>query len=365
MSATGIARRDPAALQVRRDVLRLIDAAWTTQAIATAVRLGLMDRMAAQPADAEQLGRDCACDLPSMGRLLHALACLGLLSQGADGRFALTESGQWLRTDRAEADTLADWALLSGERLWGQWSQLEACLRSGRSARSLTTGSDDFGYLNRDGTMAQRFNRAMANLSGVVADALLHQGLLAGLAWFVDVGGGSGELAARLCGGQPGLRATVQDMPHAQAAALQRFSDDGLQARCDFVAADMFSEVPPSADAYLFKSVLHDWADGHCATILRVCRRCMAADSRLLLVERLMPEGPADSPHARAVARADLQMMVSTGGRERTAAQYERLLAQAGLCLVDVAALRDTDFSCLVAIPAVAGGATQRPGVQP
>jgi hypothetical protein len=59
----------------------------------------------------------------------------------------------------------------------------------------------------------------------------------------------------------------------------------------------------------------------------------MAADGRVLIVERLIPGDPAG---ALPVLLSDLTMLVITGGQERTNAGYGRLLAAAGLGLATV-----------------------------
>ena len=95
------------------------------------------------------------------------------------------------------------------------------------------------------------------------------------------------------------------------------------------MAGDFFPAVPDGADAYLMANVLHDWDDRRAVRILRNCRQAMA-DGRVLIIERLLPDDPA---RAVPVLLSDLNMLVLTGGQERTNAEYGQLLAQAGLNL--------------------------------
>jgi len=82
---------------------------------------------------------------------------------------------------------------------------------------------------------------------------------------------------------------------------------------------------------YLLKSVLHDWDDERAAKILDTVRSAMGPHSRLLVVERELPEaGPA--PFEAIVS--DLIMLTMAPGQERTAAEYRALLDRAGLRLV-------------------------------
>ncbi len=68
----------------------------------------------------------------------------------------------------------------------------------------------------------------------------------------------------------------------------------------------------------------------HAMRIKSCCRRYMPATAKLLVIERRLPEraAPGVSPDAFLV---DLEMLVMTsGGRERTEAQFRSLFAAAG-----------------------------------
>ena len=88
------------------------------------------------------------------------------------------------------------------------------------------------------------------------------------------------------------------------------------------------------------KSILHDWDDEHCAAILQQCVRAMSSEpeqrARLLVIERIRPERFAATARDQAIARSDLNMLVSLGGRERTEREYRALLDAAGLRLVRI-----------------------------
>jgi hypothetical protein len=120
-------------------------------------------------------------------------------------------------------------------------------------------------------------------------------------------------------------------MEHAIAAARTRFAARGLAARCDFETGDFFASVPAGLDVYMLKSVIHDWNDERGRTILASCRRAMLPSSRLLLIERVVPERMEPTREHRALARSDLHMRVALGAHERTAAGFVKLLRSAGL----------------------------------
>ncbi len=82
--------------------------------------------------------------------------------------------------------------------------------------------------------------------------------------------------------------------------------------------------------------MIHDWGDERSTTILRNCHRAMARDGRLLLVERVVPERIDQSEGTQGMLLGDLNMLLVTGGRERTAAEYQALLARACFTLARI-----------------------------
>jgi SAM-dependent methyltransferase len=145
-----------------------------------------------------------------------------------------------------------------------------------------------------------------------------------------DIGGGSGTLLAAILQAHPHMHGILLDLPHGVAGAADVFRAAGAADRCEIVAGDFFQEVPDGADAYILANVLHDWADAESVRILQACRRAMAKDGRVLIIERLIPANPAD---AVPVLLSDLNMLVLTGGQERTNSEYGQLLADAGFRL--------------------------------
>jgi hypothetical protein len=122
-------------------------------------------------------------------------------------------------------------------------------------------------------------------------------------------------------------------LPHAIEPAAAQIARLGLSSRCELVSGSFFDNLPAGADVYLLKSVLHDWDDAHCVRILQRCRQAMLErpGARLFVIERLAPEHFAATPRDRAIARSDLNMLVSLGGRERSEREYRALLAEAAL----------------------------------
>lgn len=75
------------------------------------------------------------------------------------------------------------------------------------------------------------------------------------------------------------------------------------------------------------KAILHDWNDERCSIILRNARRALLRGSRLIVLDRVLPDRMSDCERDRALARSDLTMLVGVGGRERTEREMWKLLA--------------------------------------
>lgn len=311
----------------------LIDANWTTQAIAVAVLLRLPDMLGGAPRSALALARQAACHPQSLLRLLRALTSIGILAQDDAGDFSLTDMGLLLRPDAP--DSLAAWAELCGTTAWAAWGRLRECVRSGESARKQLGGDDGFKHLEQDAEAARLFNRAMTELSRSVAVAVVRDVRFSGAERVVDVGGGLGTLLSAVLAAYPRMRGVLFDMAHAIGPARVHLAEAGVAMRCEWVVGSFFDTVPAGADVYLLKSVLHDWPDEDCATILARCAQAMASHARLLIVERVVPGklSVSVSVQDQGIARMDLNMLIRQGGQERTLEQYRALVAGAGLRL--------------------------------
>lgn len=333
-------------------LMALIDGFMASQVVQVAAELGIADLLTDGPKTAEALASQTATHEPSLHRLLRALASLGLVEQVDPTGFALTAVGAQLRT--AAPGSLRNRArLFCGERLWRLWGELLRSVRTGETQMQHLYGVGSFQYLAAHPQQAGIFNEAMAEATRQVTRAVVTVCDFSRFHTLVDVGGGNGTLIAAILVASPTLRGILFDLPGGNADGSRQLEATGVAARCEVIAGDFFKSVPPGSDAYILKSIIHDWDDERSIAILTNCRKAMPVSGRLLLVERVMPSRVEATHSHRQMAMMDIQMLVSAGGCERSEAEFKMLLASAGFELIRIVPLPETaGISLLEAAPA-------------
>lgn len=152
------------------------------------------------------------------------------------------------------------------------------------------------------------------------------------------MGGGHGTLAAAVLRATPTLKGVVFDVPTVADGARKYLETAGLAGRCTVVGGDFFASVPGGSDAYILKSIIHAYDDERAILILTHCHRAMEENGTLLLIERILPARTAQSIATQAITLNDLNMLVTSGGHERTAAEFRALFAAAGFRLTNIIA---------------------------
>jgi SAM-dependent methyltransferase/predicted transcriptional regulator len=318
-------------VELAREALSLITSNWRTQAMHVAAKLNLADLLAERPRSPLDLASATNTNAQALRRLLAALCSIGICTEEDDGSFAITPLGRTLSSDAR--CSVKSWALFWGASGYATWTQLLYSVQTGKSGRERLTGKGGFDHLTGDPEMAALFNQGMVELTRLTGMEVPRAYDFTGKR-VMDVGGGYGALLAEILATYPTATGVLFDMDHAISTARTRFQARGLADRCEFVSGDFFTSIPAGADVYCMKSVIHDWNDEDAARILRTCRKAMTGSTRLLLIERVMPERLENGPEDQVFAQADLHMLVALAALERTEAQYAALLQTAGLKLL-------------------------------
>jgi hypothetical protein len=314
-----------------RYIITLATAYQTSQLVQTCIETGIIDAMATGITDpgalAETIGADHAMTL----RLLRAMAAFDLAVDLGE-RFKLTELGHAL------SGSMRDIALMYGGDLYRQtFARLTECVKTGGNAFTLDGAVCKYDHLDSDPKAGREFDAAMDVLGRRTGVALLSARTFGGCRSVVDIGGGTGAALRTLLEAYPDMTGTLFELP--RIAGKVEATD-----RLKVIGGDMFAAVPAGAECYIISRVLHNWGDAQCQAILANCRAAMSSTARLLIVDRTVPDRITASAAARASALLDLRMMIATdGGRERTEAEFARLLKASLLKIEHINTLQTGD----------------------
>jgi len=299
-----------------------------TQLLYVATTLGLTDQLAAGPRAVAELAVATRTHAPSLGRVLRALAGLGVFREREDGRYELTPLAEPLRS--GVPGSVRALVLAQGHDLYPVWGDLLYSVQTGEPAFDHVYGMPNWEYRRLNADVNDRFNAYMSDLMGRRAAAVAASYPFPEAGMIVDVGGGDGTLLAMVLRDHPRLRGMLFDRPHVVTGAAARLAAAGVAERVTVVGGDFFAEIPTGGDYYVLSAVLHDWGDDEATTILAQCRRAMASGAILLLVEQVLPPGNDPS----LVKLSDIHMLVTNaGGRERSEAEWRSLLDAGGFIL--------------------------------
>jgi hypothetical protein len=317
----------PAEPPVEIALLQMVSGYWISQAIYVAARLGIADLLKEGDLSVEQLAQSSATHPETLYRLLRGLASVGIFAETTEKQFTLTPLAAALQSGKG---SLRAMALHLGEKpSWQAWGELLHSVQTGETAFVKAHGSEVFPYYNEHSESKEPFDKAMTEYSETVSEALTRTYDFSGFRRIVDVGGGHAGLLTSILKAYPESQGVVFDLPATIVGAQQRIAQEGLQKRCEVIGGNFFDAVPAGGDAYIMKSIIHDWDDERALIILKNIHRAMLAGGKLLLIETVVPGG--NEPSFSKLG--DLHMLVMTGGRERTKEEYEELLRQAGFQL--------------------------------
>jgi O-methyltransferase domain/Dimerisation domain len=308
----------------QEQMLALIGGFWVARSLYLAAEIGVADEFDGQPKTVAQLATGTNTEPRSLYRLLRALASVGVFTEVSDQTFALTPLGETLQTNNPGSMRYTAIAQMGEDHSLG-WGNGLYSLRTGEIAFDQATGMPIWDYYAQHPVLEQKFSRSMSNMGTAIAQAVAASYDFSGFNTIVDVGGAKGSLISTILQANPHLEGILFDLPQIVADVQ---GDSRLQA----IGGNFFESIPTGGDAYLMRWIIHDWDDEKSSVILKNCHQAMPDQGKLLLVESIIPPGDDPSP-AKFV---DLIMLLMTGGKERTEAEYRALLQANGFELMRV-----------------------------
>lgn len=310
-------------------ILEIVRGFWQSRALAIAAELEIADQLADGPLALDVLAERTETHVPSLFRLMRALESAGVFKQVSPSVFANTPASECLRKNVPGSLWAFVRTILSkGFGQYDSWGDFLTSVRTGKAAFDELYGRGPWEFFHSNPEIWAVFNQAMR-----AASALITPIVAASYNWrrfplIADIGGGIGSQLVAILDAHPSSRGILFDQPGVLAEAIPH-------DRMERVAGNFFKSVPPGADAYTMRWIMHDWQDPEAIVILKNIRKAAAPEASVILIEEIIP----DTTELTWGKWIDLHMMTVTGGRERTISEYADLFAKSGFELDKVVSM--------------------------
>jgi O-methyltransferase domain/Dimerisation domain len=312
-------------------LVQMARAHWLSRFVYVAAEMNLADRLAEAPKTAAELAQSMECDAHSLYRFMRTLASLGFFTEDGGHRFSLAPLGEALRAD-TPGSVRSSVLTVAGPLFTKSAGELHYSIKTGKTAFEKVFGMPLFEWLAKHPVEASMFSDTMVGLHGAEPEAVAKAYDFSQFETVVDIGGSTGNLLAAILSHHRKPRGILFDLPHVVHDAAQLINARSLTDRIAIESGNFFESVPAANGAYLLSHIIHDWSDAQCLTILDNCRGAMTPNSRVLIIEMVLPAG--DTPHPGKMF--DMVMLALPGGQERTEPEYSDLLRKAGFRLTQV-----------------------------
>jgi hypothetical protein len=305
-------------------MLQIISGFWVARCVYVVAKLAIADLIKDESKTADELATATGTHGPSLFRILRALAAVGVITQDRDNRFGGTPLSQTLCSGPGSIRAFAMTEL--GEEHYPAWGELLYSVRTGGIAFDKAFGEGIWEFFAKNPENAQIFNDAMSGMTAQANEAIHAIYDFAGIKTIIDVGGGHGGLINGILKKNPTMHGILFDGPEVIEGAKASMQKSDVTDRCQLVAGDFFKAVPEGGDAIVMKWIIHDWNDEQSVAIMKNCHHALPENGKLILIEAVVPE--TSEPHFSKFI--DLNMLIMTGGRERTEAEFRQLYEAAG-----------------------------------
>jgi 2-polyprenyl-3-methyl-5-hydroxy-6-metoxy-1,4-benzoquinol methylase len=327
-------------------LLEMAEAYRVSIALKTIAELGIADLLKDSAKTCKELAQATATHESSLYRLLRAMISKGIFRENHLGCFENTPLSEALCTD-APNSVRDSVRFISVDGNIQAWMRLSDVIKTGNPSYQDATGFNSWEYRQHYPEIGELFNRHMSIFTSD-SDQILNCYDFSAFKSIVDIGGGIGVLLQKILEFNHEITGILFDIPSVIKQAITHFKESEITNRIELIEGDFFKKIPSGYDAYILKHVLHNWSDYEVCQILERCREAIPDQGKLIILETIMPhQGNKPDPSQWA----DLHMMVTLGGRERTEKEYNALLSQANFKLTQIRNIPNSFSELIEAIP--------------
>jgi len=295
---------------------------WLSRALQVVADLGVADAIGQFPRSAADLAATVRADTGALNRVLRLLASEGIFERQND-TYSHNQLSRLLRSDHPHS-MRAYVRLLGIPLIWDSWGSLGEAVRTGHPV-----AKDVFGYFKEHPAETEIFNAGMRSKAQTAIEPVISAYDFTPFKTIGDIGGGLGHLLKAILKLSPGSRGVLFDQPQVVEVVA---TEPDFQGRLMLQGGDFFTGPIPRCDAYILMEVLHDWPDEPSRQILRNIREAALDGAKLVIIETVLPE---ESAWAAGKGQhfghhLDINMLILTGGRERTPEEFAALFTDTG-----------------------------------
>lgn len=299
-------------------ILETSGAYWRAFTIHAAVKLEVFTRIGNDSPSVADVAGALKGDPRGVSMLLNALSAMGLL---------LKEGGHYRNTQAAKTYLVKDSPQYLGHmvmhhhHLVRAWSQLSEAVLTGSPVRDAAPLEEE---------VREAFLMGMYNLAMAIAPKVAHDIDLRPRRHLLDVGGGPGTYSVHFCMANPGLEATVYDLPSSKIYAERTIEKFGMVGRVRFLGGDYLkAPIPGTYDVAWLSQILHAEGEKDCQ---RIFDRVVSTldPGGIILVHEFLLRDSLDGPVFPAIF--SLNMLVNTkAGQSYSEGQVRHMLERAGV----------------------------------
>ena len=295
---------------------------WRSFTIYTALQLKVLDFL---PNATKEIAKGSSLPVSSVQRILKALWELDIVNMKTGDYWELTSKGKLMTpSDKAPMAFAGQMWIENNLEIWKTLPEI---------LRDPDQEVPDY-FLDIQKTPNQQLKYYKA-LEGYALND--YKDLPSKIDWsqhknILDVGGGLGSLLFHILSSHSHLEGTLLDLPSVTRLVK---TPQELQKRCHLLGSNFFEDWGQTFDALIMCRILHDWKDSKALKILEQASLSLTPKGRLYIIEMITDE---NTPMGGLL---DLNMLATTGGKERSLHEWEHLLEKTSLSLKKVTPLSD------------------------
>ena len=228
---------------------------WIAKAISVACELNLAEIVADGKKSVEEIAKQSETDPDALYRLMRALASEGIFEETASKTFKNNKFSNALKDKQGNLKNMIMHQL--NPTNWEVVNELKYSISSGNNAAQKLLGTDIFTHLQNSPDKNKLYNKAMSETSRLSSAAIVSAYNFKGITTLADLGGGEGTLLYTILQKNPAMKGILLDQAHVVKYASELAMKYSVENRVEIIPGSFFEAVPPGADAYMMKNILH------------------------------------------------------------------------------------------------------------